>query len=99
MARDPWFSSAAIGALALGITIVNAAFLRGLPVRDADELRLLAWQGPQGRRSVSVTDLQDWRAQSRAFSGLAGFRNGAINLSDDRALPEQVRGTWVTADA
>ena len=43
MARDPWFSAAAIIALALGIGanttgfgIVNAAILRGLPVPDSD---------------------------------------------------------------
>ena len=104
--RNPWFSTAAILALALGIgvnaigfTIVNAAFLRGLPFDDADKLHVLTWQVGGGRRSVSYADLQDWRAQSRTFTGLAGFRNGVMNVSDDRGLPEQVRGTWVTANA
>jgi putative ABC transport system permease protein len=39
------------------------------------------------------------RDQSRAFTGFAGFRNGTMNISDDRALPEQARGTWLTANA
>ena len=54
MAKDRWFSAAAIAALALGIgantvgfTIVNAAFLRGLPFEDSDRLFVLSWRpGP-----------------------------------------------------
>ena len=105
IAKERWFSAAAIVALALGIgvnaigfTIVNAAFLRGLPIKDADQFYMLTWQGRGGRRNASHADLQDWRAQSRTFTGLAAFRNDRINLSDGRALPEQVRGTWLTAN-
>jgi putative ABC transport system permease protein len=106
IAKERWFSAAAIVALALGIgvnalgfTIVNAAFLRGLPIKDSDQFYMLTWQqGRGGRRNASHADLQDWRAQSRTFTGLAAFRNDRINLSDGRALPEQVRGTWLTAN-
>jgi putative ABC transport system permease protein len=105
IAKDRWFSALGIVVLALGIgvnaigfTIVNAAFLRGLPFKDSDRLYVLTWQGRPGRRNVSHVELQDWRAQSRAFAGLAAFRNGPMNLSDDRALPEQARGTWITAN-
>jgi putative ABC transport system permease protein len=104
--KERWFSAAAIVALALGIgvnaigfTIVNAAFLRGLPIKDSDRLYMLTWQGRPGRRNVSHADLQDWRTQSRTFTGLAAFRNDRMNISDDRALPEQVRGTKLTANA
>src|SRR6266550_1789848 len=106
IAKEPWFSAAAVMALALGIgvnaigfTIVNAAFLRGLPIKDSGRLYLLAWQGRPGRLNVSHAELQDWRAQSRTFTGLAAFRNDRMNISDDRALPEQVRGTKLTANA
>ena len=106
IAKEPWFSAAAIVALALGIgvnaigfTIVNAAFLRGLPIKDSGRLYLLAWQGRPGRLNVSHAELQDWRAQSRTFTGLAAFLNDRMNISDDRALPEQVRGTRLTANA
>ena len=105
IAKDRWFSAAAIVALALGIgvnaigfTIVNAAFLRGLPIEDSDQFYMLTWQGRAGRRNASPADLQDWRAQSRTFAGLAAFRNDGMNLSDGRALPEQVRGTRLTAN-
>ena len=60
--KERWFSAAAIAALALGIginavgfSIVNAAFLRGLPYDNADRMFMLTWQGNrQGRMSVSV---------------------------------------------
>ena len=104
--KDRWFSAVAIVALALGIgvnaigfTIVNAAFLRGLPVPDADRLFMLVWQARHGRSPASYADLEDWRAGSHAFAGIAAFRNGSMNLSDDRAFPEQVRGTWLTPNA
>jgi predicted permease len=107
IASERWFSAAAILALALGIgvnatgfTIVNAAFLRGLPFEDAGRLYMLAWQPREGRRAnVSHADLQDWRAQSRAFSGIAAFTDRAMNISDDRRWPEQVRGAQLTANA
>jgi len=105
--KERGFSAAAIAALALGIginaigfTIVNAAFLRGLPFEDANRLYILGWQNRSGSRSnVSHAEFEDWRARSRTFSGLAAFSNTTINISDARALPEQTRGTLVTADA
>ena len=106
IAKERWFSAAAVIALALGIgvnavgfTLVNAAFLRGLPIEGADRVYMLGWQGRQGRQAVSHVELQDWREASRTFAGLAGFSNGTMNISDARALPEQARGTWVTANA
>jgi putative ABC transport system permease protein len=105
MAKERWFSvigivvlALGIGANAIGFTIVNAAFLRGLPFKNADRIVALSWLAEQGRRGVSAADLDDWRAQSRAFRDLAGYTSGPANLSDDRALPEQARGTWVTAN-
>ena len=106
LARDRWYSAAAVAALALGIgantagfTIVNAALLRGLPYEDSDRLYVISWQHQSGRRSnVSYADLLDWRATSRSFNGLAAYRNGVMNISGDRAMPEQVSGTWLTAN-
>src|SRR5918993_1524730 len=67
LARDRWYAAAAIAALALGIganaagfTIVNAAFLRGLPYENADRLLVVSWQARSGRRAnVSYSDFQD----------------------------------------
>jgi predicted permease len=107
MAKDRWYAATAIAALALGIgtnaagfTIVNAAFLRGLPYDGSDRLFVISWQNRSGRRSnASYADLQDWRAASRSFSALAAYRNASINISGDRAVPEQVNGTWVSTNA
>ena len=38
------------------------------------------------------------RAQTRAFAGLAAFTGTGFNISDDRGLPEQARGSLVTAE-
>jgi predicted permease len=105
--KDRWFAAAAIAALALGIganavgfTIVNAVFLRGLPVEDSDRLYILSWQNRSGRRSnVSYAELENWRAATRTFAGLAAYSDASFNISDDQALPEHVPGTRLTADA
>jgi putative ABC transport system permease protein len=61
---------------------------------------MLSWQPREGRRAnVSVAELQDWRAQSRTFSGIAAFTDDWMNISDDRTWPEQVRGAQLTANA
>ena len=107
IAKERWLSAAAIVALALGIgantlgfTIVNAAFFRGLPFEDSDRLYTLSWQNGSGRRSnLSHAELQDWRARSRAFAGLAAYSDASWNISDDGGLPEQARGAWLTANA
>jgi putative ABC transport system permease protein len=106
MIKDRWFSAAAIAAIALGIgantvgfTIVNAAFLRGFPFEEADRLRAISWRPNAGIRTPSsYPDLEDWRSQSRSFSGIAAYSFGAINISDDRVAPEQTQGAWVTAN-
>jgi predicted permease len=106
MIKDRWFSAAAIAAIALGIgantvgfTIVNAAFLRGFPFEEAGRLRSISWRPDSGRRAAaSVPDLEDWRSQSRSFSGIAAYTFGAINISDDHAPPQQTQGAWVTAN-
>ena len=106
MRKERWFSAAAIAAIALGIgantvgfTIVNAAFLRGFPFEEAERLRAISWRPDSGRRAPSsVLDLEDWRSQSRSFSGIAAYTFGAINISDDHAAPQQTQGAWVTAN-
>ena len=104
--KNRWFSAAAVVALALGIgvnavgfSIVYAAFFRGLPFDNADRLFVLTWQTRQGRRNVSHAEFRDWREQNRSFDGLAAYRSDSMNVSDDRALPEQARGTRLSANA
>ena len=105
--KERWFAAVAIVALSLGIgmnatvfTLVNAVLIRGLPFRDSAQLYMLGTQPAQGRPvGVSYPDLVDWRAQTRTFTGLGAFGFGTFNISDDRGLPEQVRGNLLTANA
>ena len=43
-------------------------------------------------------ELDEWRSQSHAFAALAGYDDTSASLSDDRALPAQVRATRVTTN-
>jgi putative ABC transport system permease protein len=107
MNRERWFSASVIATLACGIgvnaigfTIVNAAFIRSLPFDGSERLYALSWQTPSGLRgNVSHADFQEWRARTRSFDGVAAYVDGPMNISDDRVLPEQAQGTWLTANA
>jgi putative ABC transport system permease protein len=107
IAKERWFTAVAVAALALGIgvnatvfTLVNAVLIRGLPFKDSGQLYMLGPKRQDGRAaSLSISELRDWRAQSKTFAGLAGFTNSSMNLADDRGMPEQARGVYLTANA
>src|SRR5687767_7115190 len=107
LVKERWFSAVAILALALGIgvnatvfTLVNAVLIRGLPFKDSQNLYMLSWQLKRGGGSgVSYAEFKEWREQTSAFSGLGGWNNTNMNISDDRGLPEQARGSYLTANS
>ena len=77
IAKERWFSAAAILALALGIgvnatgfTLVNGVFLRERSC--ATPIRCSCCRGSARRaaRTLSHPDFGDWRAQSRSFAHL-----------------------------
>src|SRR5258708_11907427 len=108
IARERWYSAVAVVALALGIglnatvfTLVNAVLIRGLPFKDSDRLFVVGSQlknagGPTG---VSLPDLGDWRAQSRAFAAIAAYDPNSMSISDDVAPPQHARGVRLNAHA
>jgi predicted permease len=104
--KERWVSAAAIAAIALGIgantlgfTIINAAFIRPFAFERAEELHAISWRPTRGRRlPSSAVDLEDWRTQARSFRELGAASMGAINISDDRAAPEQTQGSSITAN-
>ena len=106
IARDKWFSIAAIvvialgiGANAVGFTIVNAAFFRGFAFDRADQLHVITWRPDRGRRvPSSYADLEDWRSQAHSFSAIGAYTWEALNLADDHAPPQQTQGAHVTAN-
>src|SRR5258708_22479242 len=106
--KDRWYSAVAVIALALGIglnatvfTLCNAVLIRGLPFKDSGSLYMLGSprQGERGNFSgVSLRDLDDWRTQTRTFTGLAAFSNSGANVSDDTSAPQQARSARITAN-
>jgi predicted permease len=96
LVRTPLFTLTAIASLALGIGANTAIFsmmdrvlLRTLPVKDPHELVFLYDLGPrQGSVSSDETGspfsypaFREMQAQQTAFTGLAGSRGVAANLS------------------
>jgi predicted permease len=120
LANDRGFSIAAVVALGLAIglntsvfAMVNAAFLRDVPLDEPERLvaiQLRDDRAPQPGRDirgptrsgpavpVSYADLRDWREQTTSFEGLAAHTSGAMNLSDEAAPAERFRGSYLTAN-
>ena len=106
IARDKWFSAAAVIAIALGIganavgfTIINAAFFNNFGFDRAEEIHVISWLPERGRRAnSSYLDLEDWRTNARSFAAIGGYSFEAFNISDDRAAPEQTQGAFATAN-
>ncbi len=106
--RSPGFTAVAVLTLAVGIgattaiaSVVYSLLLRSLPFRDAGRLAVLHEQHPQaGAIDAAYPDYLDWRAQSRAFAGLAaysfsGYKDAVLAVDGQ---PEEVRATLVSAD-
>ena len=104
--KERWFSAAAVAALAIGIganatgfSIISAAFLRGLPFDEPSRIVELSWQSASGgTTSASYADVGDWRPATQTVE-LAAWDEASMTVSDDVAMPDQVRGVWVTANA
>ena len=107
--KDPWFTSVAALALALGIgvnttvfTLVNAVLIRGLPFDRSDEIVLLATRnttrGADDRSAASWHEYEDWRTKARSFAGIGAFIPGQMNVSDPDHPAERISGASVAAN-
>jgi predicted permease len=103
--KRPGTSLLAIAALALGIgltttmfSIVDAAFLRGLPFDEGDRIVALSRQqaGQQGLSRVPPHDFADWRAVQHTFEDLAGSTIFQANTASPGQPPERYRGARIT---
>ena len=103
-ARSPGFSAVAVLTLALGIgantaifSVVHAVLLRRLPYPAPERLVVLRErQIHHGEMGVAWPTFLDWRAQSRSFEDLAGFRTDHVMLSG-QGEPEMLRSAQVSA--
>jgi predicted permease len=105
--KDRWFTFVAVLALGLGIgvnttvfTFVNAVLIRGLPYNDSDRIMIVTTRNTtqQNPGVASYQDLEDWRAQSKSFTGLACFQQTSMNVTDSGHPPERTPGARVCAN-
>jgi putative ABC transport system permease protein len=92
--KSPGFATVAILSLALGIgantaifSVVYGTLLDPLPYPDSGRLVFLneTFQraGGQGTGSVSVPNLEDWRADNTVFEAIGGWWRSSFNLTGD----------------
>ncbi|MBW8876534.1 MAG: ABC transporter permease [Acidobacteria bacterium] len=107
LAKSPGFTLVAVLTLALGIGATTAIFsvvygvlLRPLPYPQPDRLVRLFFVGPKGQLqgAFSPPNFLDFRAASRALSGVSGLHGGTLNLSGEGAEPERLPAAWVSAN-
>ncbi len=103
--KRPGITLIAVLSLALGIgantsifSIVNALFIRQLPVPEPNQLMFVfnGWRnGPWG--AVSYPNYVDYRDRNEVFSELAAYGRITVSLgSDDR--PDQINGAIVSGN-
>ena len=105
--RNPSFAAVAALSIALGIgantamfSMADAMLLRPVPVpHPAALLNLRSQLRGHGAGSDVYPDYVDYRARTRAFSGLTAFRLGTFGFAADReALPEMKAGLMVSGN-
>ncbi|HSB07967.1 MAG TPA: ABC transporter permease [Blastocatellia bacterium] len=106
LGKNPGFAAVAVLTLALGIgvnsavfSIVNAYLFRPLPVKDPEQLVVVATKDNtlEFPYEVSYPNYEDIRDRTEVFSDVVAFQNGVVSMSaDDRA--ERVWVEWVTGN-
>ncbi len=107
--KNPSFTLAAIGSLAIGIGATSASFsiadvllLRPLPVLEPGRIVAVtpANQGAFGANSaISYPDYRDFRDSNRSFDGLVASSFSSFGFSADaRTVPKVIYGTYVSGN-
>src|ERR1035437_8095227 len=106
LVRNRGFAGVAVLSLALGIganatifTLLNAIFLRPLPVRDAAHLVAVNTTDPRipGLLACSYPNYQDYRDHNSVFSSLILYSALTVNLTG-RGDPQLLMGQLVSAN-
>jgi putative ABC transport system permease protein len=106
--KQPSYSLIAILTLGLGIgastaifAVVNGVLLRPLPFKESRQVVMVWLKGAEAaggdRTPLAVSDLNDWRAQSRSFDSISAYQYGSFNYLGG-SDPEQIRGVSVTSN-
>src|SRR5690348_15768422 len=109
LAKRPGTSALAIIALALGIgltatmfSIVNAAFLRGLPFEEAGNILYVGAvnkQNPDRPNAINVHDFVDFGNAQTSFEEFAAFNGARADLIGEDQIPQRYQGTELTPNA
>src|SRR5262245_43463026 len=107
LAARPGTSLLAILALALGIgltttmfSIVQGAFLRGLPFEESDRIMYVGRANPDRPdrpNSTTIHDFLDWKQNQKSFEQFAAFTQASAVVTGGMA-PERYRAARFTAD-
>ena len=104
--KNPALTSVIVVSLALGIganttifTLINAVFLRPLPVREPARLVQVFTVMPKSTayQSVSLANYRDFRDNVREFSGLAAYQGINANMAGGTE-PVSIGGQLVTGN-
>lgn len=105
--RGPAFAAVTVATIALGIganaaifSVVNGVLLRPLPYAEPDRLVRMYLVNPaqdisDGR--LSVPDVDDWRARTRAFASIAGYSTFPV-IHTGHGDPTELQSTFVVGD-
>ncbi len=107
MRKNPFFTSAIVLTLALGIgvnttifSLVNAVLLKPLPFPGGERLVTVNNTNPgRGQRvaRTSLPDFSDFRAQAKSFEALEAFTLGSVTISEQANPPERYSGARMSA--
>jgi predicted permease len=105
--RAPGFAFIAVVTIALGIgansaifSVINAVVLKPLAYPAPGQLMFITSQFPTlgfEKFWVSPPEYFEYREQTRTFADIAGYRTGAVNLSEGDQ-PERVNAVFTTAN-
>jgi putative ABC transport system permease protein len=104
--KNPAFTFAALGALALGIgantaifTVVNTVLLKPLTYPEPDRIVQFQNTSPEGSGpGASITKFHNWEEQTSVFQDVAAYDFGGPGFNLTGTVPEQIHGIHVTKD-
>ncbi|MGH7713516.1 MAG: ABC transporter permease [Gemmatimonadaceae bacterium] len=104
--KNPTFSVIVAACIAIGIavnttifSVTDAIVLRPFDFEDSDRLVVVGSRDPRSGDdgSTSYLNFQDWKAQSRSFTGMAAFGYRSLSITDGDE-PERLEGNVISWD-